>query len=201
VRLRSYIIHDEARQDRQRYVDAAKALIPGLAVMPAIVAAKPLQGCSLSHKRCIELAIAANATDVLVLEDDVKFCDDFPFAKFLHVAHRLEAQQFDLILGGVATAAEPQRLLGSPLVALKGFSSTHCVWYRKASWEKVLALTPKMHIDGQLVEARIPAAVIVPFVATQYPSFSTIRGSNVNDEALFEKTEQSLKALKGVPTI
>ena len=56
-------------------------------------------GCFLSHRGCIERALASRARALLVLEDDVDFVPDFTSLQ-ASVARRLEDERWDFFYGG-----------------------------------------------------------------------------------------------------
>lgn len=121
-----------------------------------------VRGCFMSHLAVLRHALRAGASSVLILEDDLNFCEDFR-SKFNAVAGTLESHDWGMFYGvyvledpligsGAAlTRVDPQRpIMTTAFVAVNGQHIAALVDYLEAMLERPPgdAQGGPMHIDG-----------------------------------------------------
>jgi hypothetical protein len=121
-----------------------------------------VRGCFMSHLAVLRHALRAGASSVLILEDDLNFCEDFR-SKFNAVAGTLESHDWGMFYGvyvledpligsGAAlTRVDPQRpIMTTAFVAVNGRHIAALVDYLEAMLERPPgdAQGGPMHIDG-----------------------------------------------------
>lgn len=190
-----YIIHSQARQDREDNVQRLLSASPGSIVLDAVIddTRGPIAGCMLSHQTAIEHAKRANAPAVLVFEDDAALTAHFDLLRLEALsAFAFISLGMDVFLGGVATARPIAVNQPLGLVELSNFSSTHCIVYNHTAYDTVLALKPYQHIDGAITESKLRKIVTVPFMAMQLNGYSDLRKARVDDMPTFIRAEEML---------
>ncbi len=171
----TYIINLRSRSDRRAEMAEQLGRIglslrsPGLTLFEAIKPDAPagfptagVRGCFMSHLEVLRDASRKHAASVLILEDDLNFCEDF-VARFSAVAHWLEASQWGMFYGSYflaeplqrserpCTPVDPQCAIGtSAFIAIHGRHIDALVAYLDAMLKRSPgdALGGPMHIDG-----------------------------------------------------
>jgi len=170
-----YVINLKIRTDRRAEIDAQLRRV-GLdlqrhpvvlfnAVKPADCAGFPsigAHGCFMSHLQVLRDARTKGLHSILILEDDLNFCDDFG-ARFTQIADFLTTHDWALLYGSYdlpqalalspqpCTLADPTVPIGtSAMIAVKGAHIDTLIRYLEA----ILQRPPgdpaggPMHVDG-----------------------------------------------------
>ena len=161
-------------------------------------------GCTLSHMKCMELALEHGYDWVLILEDD---CQVKPNAKQHFTALLPELwkrrSEWDNYFAG------PLFINDNPVIVNKrlglfnvGGDCTHFVLVHKEGCKNILnklASLEKIPIIDLFYKTEIRTFTSVPYIAIQRPGISNIQGNNngkyEDHTETFNKTEQKLLAL------
>lgn len=168
----AHVIHDPNRTDRfvTLQKEAGEQGFP-FKLFPALKAEPPYKGISLAHKQIVQYALDQNLDEVLIMEDDVRFCGPGSFRYFLDN----RPSEFDLYLAGVYFGV----LTSDNTV--KQFSGLHCYIVHKRFYDTFLKIDPEQHLDFALTGKGL-YKVCNPFAAIQYNGFS----DNVKKEADYD---------------
>jgi len=154
-------------------------------------------GCANSHKKIIQYAINKNMDKVVVIEDDVKMKDGY--LSKLNRSYDELPEDWDILLGGVSWAKNIKERVGLNLVKIGDFSATHFIVYRKKCYGHVLKWNETIKPDnidryiGSLSERGIlNVYCFVPFLATQFNGYSTIRNKDTDDSETFMRAERKM---------
>lgn len=119
-------------------------------------------GCLRSHKKIIQYAKDNNLPEILIMEDDVRFCGEGAYKYFIDN----KPPEFDLYLAGVYYRHF------NPNGTLYKFSATHCYIIHNRFYNKVLAFPEnEFHID-ELFTTLGKYIVMQPYGAVQYSGYS-----------------------------
>jgi hypothetical protein len=170
-----HVINLRTRADRRAEMDAQLGRI-GLTFdshnVRLLEASKPLdragfssvgaRGCFMSHLAVLRRALSTDASSVLILEDDLNFCDGFR-SRFDALARTLETLDWAMFYGAyrledpiaqsdpALTRVDPQRpIMTTAFVAVNGQHIAALVGYLEAMLERAPGdpLGGPMHIDG-----------------------------------------------------
>lgn len=133
------------------------------------------KGINLSHKQIVEYAKLADWDEVLIMEDDVRFCGEGAFDYFLES----KPKEFDLYLSGI--------YLGEilPNNTVKSFSGLHCYVVHSRFYDKFLNTPNDEHID-RILSNLGEYKVCNPFAAIQYNGFSSNTRKEENYDYLLQ---------------
>lgn len=136
------------------------------------------KGINQSHKQIVEYAKLADWNDVLIMEDDIRFCGKGAFDFFLEN----KPKEFDIYLSGI--------YLGEimPDNTVKSFSGLHCYIVNSKFYDKFLATPDDEHIDRALSNLGL-YKVCNPFAAIQYNGFSSNTKKEENYDFLLENRD------------
>lgn len=159
----AHIIHNPERKERRESLEyESKTQGFEYKIWEAEMHEKGHIGCLRSHKKIIQYAKDNNLPEILIMEDDVRFCGPGSFDYFLIN----KPPEFDLYLAGV------YYIRTNSNGTLYKFSATHCYIIHKRFYDKVLAFPENdLHID-ELFTGIGKYIVIKPYCAVQYPGFS-----------------------------
>ncbi len=184
AQLRRIGLHFDSQQ--VRLFEASKPLTS--AGFPSVGAC----GCFMSHLAVLRHALHAGASSVLILEDDLNFCEDFR-SKFNAAATILETQDWGVFYGvyvledpligsGAAlTRVDPQRpIMTTAFVAVNGQHIAALVDYLAAMLKRAPgdAQGGPMHIDGAYGWFRQSHPEVSTWLAT--PSLGLQRSSRTD---------------------
>lgn len=136
------------------------------------------KGINQSHKQIVEYAQLAKWDEVLIMEDDVRFCGEGSFEYFL----QNKPESFDIYLAGIYMG----EIL--PDNTVKTFSGLHCYIVHSKFYEKFLSTPTDAHIDRALSELG-EFKVCNPFAAIQYNGFSSNTRKEENYDYLLNNRE------------
>ena len=133
------------------------------------------RGINKSHKQIVEYAKLAKWDEVLIMEDDVRFCGKDAFNYFLDN----KPQDFDIYLSGI--------YLGEilPDNSVKSFSGLHCYIVHSKFYDTFLSTPDDEHIDRALANLGT-YKVCNPFAAVQYNGFSSNTKKEENYDELLK---------------
>lgn len=198
----SFIIHDIARTDRDDYVVEAVRQLPGLQIVTPVADRTPIVSCHKSHRYCWEVgALAANHEAICVMEDDVKFTPVWTTDFWQKCEAWLMRSSYDLLLGGVSHGGNPVAItepIFTPMLEVGRFTATHCYLLKPSAVPLLVKQHETKHADAAMSDALLRKAVVVPFVAWQWPGRSDIRRITVNDDWTFTQAEHRLKRQLGL---
>lgn len=154
------------------------------------------RGCFMSHLAVLRGALNDNASSVLILEDDVNFCDDFR-SKFNALAQALQALDWGMFYGvyrledpmapsgAVLTRVDPQQpIVATAFVAVNGQHIAALVSHLDAMLQRAPG-DPQggpMHIDGAYCWFRKSHPEVSTWLAT--PPLGFQRSSRTDVHAL-----------------
>lgn len=128
-----------------------------------------------SHKQIIRYAKEMGLPEVLVFEDDIKFCDTGAFDYFLDNKPR----DFDIYLGGIYMG-----ILEADNT-VKKFSGFHCYIVHERFYDAYLSVPDDVHIDRGM-EGKGKFVVCYPFACVQTNGFSMNTKKEENYDRLLE---------------
>jgi hypothetical protein len=192
-----YVINLVERKDRRIRMEQQFANINSVKpkIVPAIKHSNGRTGCLLSHQLIVAMAKQLKYDMVLVIEDDC--CLNVGFdKKWPSIAEWLinNKDKWDTYNGGM-TAVVPNKikLLNKRLgIARANGLKTHFIVYNSSIYDKILAIPTDIRTNAAIdVVAKHKTRMItsVPFLATQFPTFSDIRGYHYNDKERFTKAQ------------
>lgn len=137
-------------------------------------------GCMLSHAKALQWAKCQHWSEVLVVEDDVRFSDDIDKLWF-ELQSNLSKRPWSIVFGAsVRIRPRDIKVVNETLLALKHpdgiFTGTHCMLYHSSIYDKVIQLIEEesrieypYHLD-LLLSSRIntpemPVLLSVPYLA------------------------------------
>lgn len=179
--MKANIIHCNYYQDRlARLVDELdKNGIKDFELWDGIVDPKSNQkGINQSHKQIVEYAKLADWDEVLIMEDDVRFCGEGSFQYFL----TNKPQDFDIYLSGIYMGEISENK------TVKAFSGFHCYIVNSRFYDTFLSVPDDLHIDRALANLGT-YKVCYPFAAIQYNGFSTNTKREENYDSLLDGRE------------
>lgn len=132
-------------------------------------------GINKAHKQIVEWAKENDLWEVIIMEDDVKFCGKGAFDYYL----KNKPDDFDIYLGGIFLGVmNDENIVGR-------FTGMTCYCVLKRFYEKFLAVDEKEHIDIALSHLG-KYVVCNPFIVTQHNGVSSNTTRYENYEAIFE---------------
>jgi GR25 family glycosyltransferase involved in LPS biosynthesis len=157
------------------------------------------KGCSLSHKKAVQLAKERNYPWVLILEDDCFFVDGWKerFTELLPLLWERRAE-WEVFSGGSFTVHKACKLQEKPpLFQFTGWSA-HCILMHEGTYPRVLRYKLRVSIDDTY-RRDYRMWCTYPHLATQTGGWSNIR-KHMNKPSFFRrqfaKTETHLRKLK-----
>jgi hypothetical protein len=132
-------------------------------------------GINEAHKQIISYAKVAGFDEVIVLEDDVRFCGEGAFDYFL----QNKPEDYDIYLSGVYVS------ISSEDGTLKSFSGLHCYMVHSRYYDTFLKTPQDEHID-QAQDGKGKFVVCEPYAAIQHNGFSHNTGKVEVYDSLLE---------------
>lgn len=173
--MKAYVIHNPLRTDRFKTLQfEAETQGFEFELIDAIMHKNPLQGCRAAQQSVVQLAKEKGLKEVLIMEDDVRFCGPGAFKYFL----KKKPKDYHLYNSG-ASFYLPDRFGNT-----KEFSGLQAFIVHEKFYDAFLSIPddPVEHIDYQL---RKYSKIItcLPFASIQYPGYS----DNVQSERNYNK--------------
>lgn len=168
-------------------------------------------GCALSHLALIEHAKKDHWPYVMVLEDDALLRHKMEEWSLIKKFLKQESDHWDLFIGGTTYLQPVQWKLdhhkilpdGIDIVECRDVHATHFIVYHQDSYDRILGwhdlpmpLEKRPPIDVFIQESSLRTWVPIPFLASQKPRHSTVRGQRVNYESFFQQAEDYLAYFK-----
>lgn len=175
------IIHNKDRHDRRDTLLAELKYqgIEEFRVWDAIFDPKGAQrGINRAHKQIIRWAKDEGLPEVLVFEDDIRFCGKGAFDYFLSQ----KPDDFDIYLGGIYYGKIENGLIAGRFAAL------HCYVVNSRFYDTFLSTDNNEHLDGAL-SGLGKFVVCHPFAAVQYNGYSQNNKHYCNFDLLLENRE------------
>lgn len=171
------IIHDNKRIDRFQILhkELTEQNIT-YAIWPAIKDISPATSVMKAHAQIVKWAKETNQPEVLIMEDDIRFCGPGSFDYYLSN----KPTDFDLYLGGIYYG----HIL--PDNTVKKFSALHCYIIHERFYDTFLQAPIKKHLDTHLSELRGKYVVCNPLAAIQHNGFSDQIGKDVHYDHLLK---------------
>lgn len=171
------IIHDRSRKDRfEVLLKELKEQGISYILWDAVKDITPGTGISKAHKRIVQWAKDNNQPEILIMEDDVRFCGPGSFQYFLDN----KPQEFDIYLAGVYFGhLQPDN-------SVKTFSALHCYVVHERFYDTFLKVPVKYQLDTYLSEQGGLYKVCYPFAAIQHNGYSDNVKKSVNYDPLLK---------------
>ena len=133
------------------------------------------KGINLAHKSIIAYAEYTGMPEVLIFEDDIRFCGEGAFDHYL----KTKPEKYDLYLGGIylGDLDEQNRT--------KTFSGMHCYMVHSRFYETFLSTPDDEHID-RILSGLGEYYVSYPFTSIQYNG----KSSNTRKEENYDNLLQ-----------
>jgi glycosyl transferase family 25 len=198
--LKCFCINLDSRPERWAQVQEAFANT-GIAIerFPGIKHDNGMKGCGASHVAVIREAQKRNLPWVMVIEDDCQpvadFKDRFPGVKDALWKTR---GQWDIFLGGPGWIDGPVRpLTEGGLYEFRKGVLLHLYVMDASAYEKAAAWNPDRDgpIDEYFSIALRKVTIEPPYLASQRPSMSNIRKTNVDYNGDLKQSEEKMRKL------
>ena len=150
-------------------------------------------GCTASHKKFLDIAIANGKGISLVLEDDVSICSNW--SEILQNSLRICKKDWDILYLGYnldpnSEGTNPPNFVAHNLIELRGCLTTHMyavncdrldriIKYRGLMENYKIIQIDMLYLSIQL-EHQFKVYGVYPMIATQSSGFSNISGFNVS---------------------
>lgn len=135
----------------------------------------PQRGINRAHKKIVKWAKQENLDEVLIFEDDIKFCGKQAFEYFIYN----KPIDFDIYLGGIYFGKIEEDN------SVKQFGALHCYIVNKRFYDTFLNVSDDEHLDGAL--AGLGKYIVCnPFAAVQYNGYSDNNKRYYNYDVLLE---------------
>ncbi len=134
-----------------------------------------VRGINLAHKQIVDYARLKKLPEVLIFEDDIRFCGKGAFNHFLET----KPESFDLYLGGIylGDIDENNRT--------KSFSGLHCYIVHSRFYDTFLSTPDDEHID-RILSNLGEYYVSYPFTSIQYNGRSSNTKQDENYDTLLK---------------
>ena len=196
------VINLDTRKDKWELIQKEFAnWSPPIERISAIKYSPGWKGCTLSHRKAMEIAKKRHYPWVLIVEDDCQLTPDAQERFHALLPYLWKHQhRWDVFLGGVTQLTESKVVSKTqPLFKVKGFTTHFCLIHR-AAYNKILR-----HIPSDPNKMKDPVDVwyrdhlrlwtTVPFLAVQQPSYSDINKKEMNYTESFDNAEKLLRKL------
>lgn len=198
--IKSYVIHLRKRTDRYKlFTKELRGFKKDYEIFNAIRKTQGCWGTSESFKSIIKKCKKEGYKQVLIFEDDVKFCSPKSKEKFQKAIDDLP-KDWDILLGGVYSLGNKNELkkgvVTDNLVKVTDFSSLHCTLINHTAYDYFLKHDYNKgmkHIDRFLgresKKGNISVYLTYPMVAIQHEGYSDNVKGNVNYKNLLKNFE------------
>jgi GR25 family glycosyltransferase involved in LPS biosynthesis len=144
--------------------------------MEAIEYNPPSKGCMLSHAKAIRWAKDQHWDSVMVVEDDVRFCENID-STWNAVQSELESTPWSVLFGGsVRIRPRDVKKHSAHTLALRApdgiFTGTHCMVYHSRAYDDLIRIietevseTYPFHLDLLISSKCSPIILTVPYLA------------------------------------
>lgn len=138
-------------------------------------------GCLLSQYNVIKIAKMCGYSSVLILEDDVEFCDDFN--EQLESKMRDVPEDWDMIFFGANHITRPAKITDNVYKMVRAYSA-HCYAIKDTMYDFLIQTISQFREPLDVIYANlqpsINAYVINPHLVWQRPGYSDICDLNVD---------------------
>ena len=194
--LPTFVINMKSRPDRWKHIQKEFATW-NLERIEAPHTKPGWKGCTISHRKCIELAKERRYPWTLILEDDATLSLE-AFKRFKELLPLLwkTRKEWDVFNGGFSTVHTAYVLQTSPPLFLATGWGAHFCLVSASSYDKILHLVtknPVMAIDNYYSQPIIHMLCTYPHLSIQIPGKSDNWEKYINYASSFKKSNQTLK--------
>lgn len=173
----AHVIHNLDRQDRTAILTKELSIQKiEMRIWSPIFDITPATGIAKAHKQIVQWAKDNNQEEVLIMEDDVRFCGEGAFEYFLDN----KPKDFDLYLAGIYYGVIKDDN------TVDKFSALHCYIIHSRFYDSFLSCPDKKHIDYHLSGLNSVYKVCNPFAAIQYNGYSDNVKKSMNYDNLLK---------------
>jgi len=196
------VINLDERKDRwQEIQQEFVKWSPAVERVSAVKYSPGWKGCTLSHRKALEIAKERHYPWVLIIEDDCLLTPDAQERFHALLPYLWKHQhRWDVFLGGVSFAEHPKLIIKNPpLFEVKGLTAHFCLIHRTA-YNKILHHMPSdpekmtQAIDTWY-KSHLRLWTTVPFIAIQRPSYSDNENKTEDYTQIFKDSETTLRKL------
>jgi GR25 family glycosyltransferase involved in LPS biosynthesis len=143
-------------------------------------------GCVLSHYNVVKKADESGFNQILILEDDVVFCEDLQekFNQFI----KQVPKDWDMLYFGGNHNSEPLEKITDNVYKIHKTYTTHAYAIRKPIYKVVMKMFPKLQFEVDVMYSMLQNSfncyVFRPHLAWQQDGYSDILNKNVNYDFL-----------------
>lgn len=143
-----------------------------LKILPAVMdRIMPRRGISKSHRQIVQQAKDTNLSEIMILEDDVRFLDKEGLSRFLNAATRIP-KDCDLYFAGLYDGDIGTEFTGYAQVSGR-ISGLHCYIVYSKFYDTFLSADENLNLDYWLSEYNKPVMYCAyPMQALQYDGYS-----------------------------
>jgi glycosyl transferase family 25 len=132
-------------------------------------------GCLISHYNVIKTAKYHNLSSVLIMEDDIIFCDDFN----LHLEQKMQdvPENWDMLFFGANHITRPIRVTDNIYKMTRAYSA-HCYAIKNTMFDSLLEILCQfkepLDVTYANLQPNINSYVVNPHLVWQNPGYSDI---------------------------
>jgi glycosyl transferase family 25 len=138
-------------------------------------------GCLISHYNVIKSAKHHNLSSVLIMEDDIRFCDDFN----LHLEQKMQdvPDNWDMLFFGANHITRPIRVTDNIYKMTRAYSA-HCYAIKNTMFDSLLVnlceFKEPLDVTYANLQSNINSYVVNPHLVWQNPGYSDICEQSVD---------------------
>uniref|UniRef100_A0A6C0BCC3 Glycosyl transferase family 25 domain-containing protein n=1 Tax=viral metagenome TaxID=1070528 RepID=A0A6C0BCC3_9ZZZZ len=189
-------INLEKRPDRRKRMEDAFVSWPvPIERVEAVENTPGWKGCTLSHRKCIELAAQRGYPWVLILEDDCLIKSSERFTSLLPTLWS-KRDSFDVFLGGPLFFTRQTLIQADPPLINVNGKTTHFCLIPAHKYEQILRdiqPTYAVFVIDHYYARNFRIWATSPHLATQYESQSDIRKFENKSATIFKESEKALE--------
>jgi len=189
IQMDVFCIHLPHRKDRLMNIRKLERFYPSLniQVIEGIRHERGLTGCMMSHQKIVRMAKEEKRPYVWVLEDDCKLLPTN--GKLVDQARTIvEYLRTNPDVGVVSGCGNLSEFTIDIVKSLRDMfflrssrvTTSHCVFYSEAWYDKVLSLDPNHGAIDEILNEQFNLRYTYPYLATQVASFSDIKKEDTN---------------------
>lgn len=138
----------------------------------------PRRGISKTHRAIVQEAADKGLSEVLIVEDDIKFLNKESLLRFLNI-NRYIPKDCDMFFGGIYDG-KIEKEFSAYASVIDRISGLHCYIVKQKFYEKFLSADPNFNLDFYLSEYLKPMIYCAyPMLAIQHDGYSYNAGQEM----------------------
>ena len=179
---KTFVINLKHRKDRYSNIlnELSKVNIINYQIIEAFEDKIGYKGCLKSHQKCVEIAKLEKLDNILILEDDAIFTDNFNII-FENILKELTLIDWDLCFLGVKLENAPIKITNN-IYKLNNFYLAHAYLVNKKFFNTIINFDNTKQIDTHYNHntKNYNFFTCFPIISFQKPNYSDIEKQNLN---------------------